>query len=241
MKKTVKRIFALVLVIAACLCFCSCREIKEMRASQAFYGENGDIVWGDQVYKSLEVQELPRGLEFNIYSEGVTTEKDVPVLLADTFGQQMYYNHNKTLIEAGGYYAREDLYDYVLDLIKFPYITDYCIEVGYDGSYNTGYQLLKQRYITAFEEIIYGGMEINIEGYDYYDIGIITDYVGIYKCDKEMVFQTLAYEIEELEDGELILIRHTQEYDYYVQIYRVPDDKKAIMRELLTLGEDGLF
>ena len=60
-----------------------------------------------------------------------------------------------------------------------------------------------------------------------------------------MVFQSLAYRVEERVNGDMILSSFiTQDiYDYdefYYKEYRIPDDKKAILKELLTL-DDELF
>ncbi len=234
MKAYIKRVSALALAVVLCLALCSCNAIKEMRASQAFYGENGEIILGGQVYKSLNTQELPAGLETRINDVGYITESDVPVLLASTFGEWASYNHNKTVIEAGIYYAREDVYDYVAQLIKYPYISDYCVEVENEVSYETEYQLLKQRYLNAIDEIVYGGNEITYDQQGEYAFS--TDSMSIYKCDEKMVFQSLAYRVEEMENGDILLTRFTEEYDVYIIRYRVPDDKKAIMKELLALG-----
>ncbi len=232
------------LAAVLCLALCSCNAIKEMRQSQAFYGENGEIIWGGQVYKQLSFGEFPEELEFNISGWGNVTEKDVPVLLSEFFGADMYYNHNKTVIETGSksaYYAREDVYDYVQDLIKYPYISDYCVEIDDEWTLETSYELLKERYLNAIDEIIYGGNELSPEDENYFDTGITSDYADIYKCDEKMVFQSLAYRIEELENGDMVLSRFTGAYGVSMIRYRIPDDKKAMMKELLTLGEDGLF
>ncbi|MBQ8868261.1 MAG: hypothetical protein IJ027_00890 [Oscillospiraceae bacterium] len=241
MKAYIKRISALVLVAVSCLVLCSCSAIKEMRQEQAFYGENGEIIWGGQVYMQLDIlSELPEELELNTSGWGRVTAKDVPVLLSKMFGEDMYYNHNKTMLEMeySSYYAREDVYDYVEDLIKYPYISDYCIEIEDEWTLETGYELLKERYLNAIDEIIYGGNELSPDYDEEYVVW--TDSASIYKCDEKMIFQSLAYRIEELENGDMILTRFTDTYDAYVIQYRVPDDKKAMMKELLTLGEDEL-
>ena len=240
MKKFLKRISALLLAFVLCFALCSCKEIKEMREKQAFHGENGEVIWGGQVYKPLCYEsEIPEELEFNISGFGNVTKKDVPVLLAEMLGTDMYYNHNKTLIDADAYYAREDVYDYVADLIKYPTLNEYCVGYEVGLSYQTKFQLLKQRYINAIEEIVYGGNEVPSDYNE--DFVVWTDSAEIYKCDEKMVFQSLAYRVEEQENGDMILSRFTGEYDVYMVQYRVPDDKKAIMKELLTLGEDGLI
>lgn len=248
MKKSFKRISALLLALITCVCLCSCKEIKEMRENQAFYGENGEIIWGEQVYMPLEALELPEELECSWLGYGCVTEKDVPVLLSNTLGTGMYYNHSKTVIEARTYYARKDVYDYVANLVKYPRLNEYCVEVDYDGYYDIEYQLLKQRYLNAIDEIIYGGNEIytDYEDYENYEEIATKDYADIYKCDEKMVFQSLIYRVEERENGDMLLTSYiTQDiYDYddfYYREYRIPDDKKAIMKELLTLGQDGLF
>ena len=249
MKKSIKRIFALLSAFVLCFGLCSCVDIKEMRASQAFHGENGEIIWGEQVYRPLVAVEFPEELELNTRGWGSVTEKDVPVLLSDMLGSDMYYNHNKTVIEAGRvHYAREDVYDYVVNLIKYPELDSYCVEVG-DGYFSVRYDELKQRYLNAIEEVIYGGNEIftDYDDYDYEDYEEIAtkDYADIYKCDEKMVFQSLAYRVEERENGDMILSSFiTQDiYDYdefYYKEYRIPDNKKAILKELLTL-DDELF
>lgn len=245
MKKSLKRISALLLALVLCFALCSCKEIKEMRENQAFHGENGEIIWGGQVYKPLETIGLPEELELYTSGWGSVTEKDVPVLLSDMLGADMYYNHNKTVIEAGRvHYAREDVYDYVAGLIKYPTLNEYCVEYEVGLSYQTKFQLLRQRYINAIDEIIYGGNEISTDYKDYEEIAT-NDYADIYKCDKKMVFQSLTYRVEERKNGDMVLgayvTKDIYDYDVYYTEYRVPDDKKAIMKELLTLGEDGLI
>ena len=243
MKAYIKRISALVLAVTLCFALCSCSTIKEMRASQAFYGEGGEIIWGGQVYKPLEISELPEELELYTSGWGSVTANDVPVLLSDVYGTDMYYNHNKTLIEAGVYYAREDVYDYVKNLIKYPYLNDYCVEIQDEWTLEASFDPLKERYLNTIDEIIYGGNEV-YDNDDYYD-AVTSDYADIYACDEKMVFQSLVYRVEENENGEMYLSTFVSRdmYDYDENIfgvYRIPEDKKAMMKELITLGEDEL-
>lgn len=236
MKAYIKRISALVLVLVSCFVLCSC-NIKEMREVQAFYSENaGEVIYKGQVYKALPIDQLPEGLETQIDDVGYITEGDVPVLLSEMFGEWASYNHNRTIINGDAYYCREDVYDYVVNLIKYPYIDEYCIEVDYSGNYDIGYELVKQRYVNAIYSTISNGEKYNDE--DYYME--VSDSVQIYKCDEKMIFQSIAFNINEIENGDIVLVVYDFEY-YDSTTYMVPSDKKAIMKELLTLGEGGLF
>ncbi len=247
MKKHIKRISALVLSVACCLVLCSCSAIKEMRQSQAFYGENeGEIIWGGQVYKSLNIYEFPEGLETQIGDVCYITEKDVPVLLSQLIGDDMYYNYNKTILnrDYSSYYVREDVYDYVENLMEYPYLDKYCVEVDDGFSYNVSYEPAKQRYLDAIAQIASSENKVSLDMY-YSDALDTVDWTSIYKCDEQMIFLNEVYKIEEDKSGDIYVTEFDiemkyEDYSSSYQTYRVPDDKKAMMKELLTLGEDGL-
>ena len=80
MEKTKKMICILCLICLLLPLLCGCKELDEMRAKQAFYDENGNILWNGAVYK-----QLPQGEYFQphtSYENRVyVTEPDVPVLL----------------------------------------------------------------------------------------------------------------------------------------------------------------
>lgn len=238
MNKTLKRISALVLAAASCLVLCSC-NIKEMKEAWAFYSENeGEIIWGGQVYKSLDRQYLPEGFEMRTEGVCYITEKDVPVLLSTVFGDGAVYNHNKTMVRGSGVksscYAREDVFDYVNTLFEnHHYIDRYCVEVHNEFTSKISFELVEERYISAIYGIV-SNDDLVIE--EQSGERTINDYTHIYLCDPEMIFQSLSYNIFEEKNGDIKIRKY---YDTY-HTYLVPDDKKAMMKELLTLGEGGL-
>ena len=116
MKKT-KKIFCILCLICLLLpLLCGCKALDEARKNQAFFDEEGNILWNGAVYK-----QLPKGEYFKpdtSYDNDVyVTEPDVPVLLQDSFYKAWLIADDEGLIlenyrdfNAGEelYYCRED-------------------------------------------------------------------------------------------------------------------------------------
>lgn len=248
MKKILKRLSVLALAALSCFALCAC-SVKEMREAQAFYGQDEtEVIYNGQHYKLIGgYEDFPIELEINTNGWGYITEKDVPVLLSQIIGDDMYYNYSKTIIhkDYSSYYVRDDVYDYVENLMEYPYLDKYCVEVDDEFSYNPSYELVRERYISAIEEITQTGEAISLDDESYAETSI-KDHASIYNCDEKMIFQRLAFSIEERESGNMYLIDYNFDYEYEDTYYEssrrilIPDDKKAMMKELLTLGEDGL-
>ena len=82
--KQVKRIVALLLCVALCLPLCSCKELDDMRARQAFLQEDGTLLMNGHVYKELPAfnRELMLDEDGNWISVILPS---VPVLLSESF------------------------------------------------------------------------------------------------------------------------------------------------------------
>lgn len=131
MEKTKKMICILCLICLLLPLLCGCKELDEMRAKQAFYDENGNILWNGAVYK-----QLPQGEYFQphtSYENRVyVTEPDVPVLLHDLYYKDFLIANDEGLILGNGtdvfdlrrYYCREDRYEEIAKQLQGPFQGD---------------------------------------------------------------------------------------------------------------------
>lgn len=131
MKKTKKMICILCLICLLLPLLCGCKKLDEMRTKQAFYDENGNILWNGAVYK-----QLPQGEYFqpntNYENRVYVTEPDVPVLLHDLFFKQwMIADDEGLILDNRGdvdlwhwYYCREDRYEELAKRLQEPFQGD---------------------------------------------------------------------------------------------------------------------
>lgn len=183
--KKFKRILALGFVILICVSLCSCNFIDELRSKQAFYDAPDRITFRDEVYIKL-----PECDNLKYYSEayGNVTEKDVPVLLSDSYGQSFSFNNDLSLlrISLGNYYVREDLYDQYYNVISNkPTLDRYCISGERDNDYGSSREyfevVLSDEAKQAIDNALLGE-KVNISDY-YWDGEVIvklTDEKGFF-------------------------------------------------------------
>ena len=129
MKKMRKLLAICCLVCLLLPLLCGCRALDEMRASQAFYDQEGNVLWNGAVYKKL-----PQGEYFSPeidYNTSVcVTEQDVPVLVQEMFCKDsLYVSEDGTILEsyAAGeaqYYCREDRHEELSQRLKEPFRSD---------------------------------------------------------------------------------------------------------------------
>ena len=133
MKKFCKLLAVCCLVSLLLPLLCGCGALDEMRASQAFYDEEGNILWNGTVYKKL-----PQGEYFTPvtdYNNRVNvTKRDVPVLLQEMFPEDVLRATEDGLIletsydvfygDESPYYCREDRYAELSQRLKAPFAPD---------------------------------------------------------------------------------------------------------------------
>ncbi len=163
MKKNLKLGLVFLIAAAMLLCLCGCSALDEMRKNQAFYDEEGNILWNGAVYKQLpECESLY--IDYNYNANVYLTETDVPVLLSDVFAQDTLsaslngsflcsFNGERVL------FCREDLYENLLGRIQGEFVPDivcYSYDVYNEETYEyeTKYYTLTQEQVDVIHLVI---------------------------------------------------------------------------------------
>lgn len=129
MKKFRKLLAVCCLVSLLLPLLCGCAALDEARASQAFYDQEGNILWNGTVYKKLPYGEYftpSTGYGNRIY----VTESDVPVLLQEMFCEEKLIADEEGLILESladldpGYYCREDRHAELSQRLQAPFAPD---------------------------------------------------------------------------------------------------------------------
>jgi len=133
MKKYQKLIAVLCFACLLIPLLCGCGALDDARKTQAFYDEEGNILWNGVVYKML-----PRGEYFTPVTEYdnrvYVTEQDVPVLLQEMFAEEVLAATEDGLIlesyfdffygDESPYYCREDRYAELSQRMQVPFAPD---------------------------------------------------------------------------------------------------------------------
>ncbi len=230
MKKLIKRGAALILFAVLCLSLCSCIDIKEMKASQAFYANNQqtEIIFGGKKY--VQAQQWPEELIVDLPNYGRVTKEDVPVLLSDFTGDLMEYNEDKTIISCNGnnYFLEEKYYELSETVTNLEF--DYYYIDSYD--YNTHEyvkQTLSDETAAVMEDILnYTEPYFLNEGYWEF-----ADCCQIYRCDKTKTFAIHEVVLCYTEGGVYFFLTNDFSSEAY---YFIPTDKQHLFKELFPMN-----
>lgn len=173
-----------VLSIACLVCLlipllCGCNALDKLRESQAFFDEEGNVLWNGTVYKKLpgnenKYDEFYPEIDYSncIY----VTESDVPVLLVEGMADVVFRVDEAGIILERGYYYSED---------GIPYEKAYyCREDKYEE--------MAPRFLAPFEPEMY------CYEYSYYDFDSYEYIDKIYQLSQEEV-ATLKRIVETVE------------------------------------------
>lgn len=105
MKKTFRLIALLMALSMVAFTLCSCQELDKKKADRAVYNsDRTEITYHDTVYKSINLGkfDLIDNTSVNWDSHYVTAP-DVPVLLAESFGNSMQVYEGEVILRTSGY------------------------------------------------------------------------------------------------------------------------------------------
>jgi len=242
MKKTIKKLLVIALAVGMCFVLCSCDFIREMRKSWAYYTDETKekIIFHDKIYLPIDDERLE---EYFIKTDnlGSVSQKDVPLLLSSVFGDEMWYNSNKTIIEAvrqdseNEIYCREDYVDELMAFLDNPVMDRYCFDAIDFETLEFETKVLSEDAVKLINDIILTGKPYE-DNYDYDDINYI---VMLDECDKDGTFTNGYINVWEMTDGRYVI---------YTSVYRdgnseyedfcidVPKENSLLFKEIFELS-----
>ena len=258
--KKMKRIIAVALAFVLCLSLCGCRELDEMKARQATWTEDGNILWNGHTYVPLYdtlaeesyAYTYAEELNWNDSEVVYVTKPDVPVLLSEMLGTNGYSGADGLILEASSYgmssspaipdlvyrnviYCREDVYDWTLNALTNGYdIQEY-------GYYYYDYEKYEPKTGTftdaqqqAIDEVLSTVAPMTILG-DYSTNQYVME---ITAYSKDHVFAKQVGEIcREAGVYKLMYSYYDETDDFYTTVYDVPAKYTAVFDELFnTVG-----
>jgi len=238
--------FRKLLAVGCLLCLvlpllCGCNALDKAREKQAFYDEDGNILWNGTVYK-----ELPQGeyfcpeIDYRSDNDVYVTKPDVPVLLQDAFYEEwLMADEEGVLLEnyrdydygEYRYYCREDRYEELAARLQAPFQSDmvcysYYVYDRENGEYvDMIYRLTDDQWgvlkkILETEEAVEVGEGWNLN----YD-----EAVSLEECSEDMLFRREFLEV--LACGSTYYLRFDD--GWTTKLYRVPEDAEAHMEDIL--------
>lgn len=199
------RIAACIITLLLCAFFvCSCESLDDMRARQGFYDEDGNVILNGVKYIRIEADILPSGYGRDVY----ITESDVPVLLAEKYGDWFMITEDKTYIYDYGYYCycRDDKYNELaekyggsieINRLSIEYI---------DEDFESGTYMLTKEEQGTIEALLENGEARGPEG----------NFLAIVDCDK---YEAMYYYSEDgfFCDRKTVIYAYTSDGGYYLR------------------------
>lgn len=234
MKKYLKRILVLLMVSACIFAVSGCAALDEMRQNQAFFNEDGDILWNGNSYKKLPHCDYLT-VEIDYSTDIYVTDSDVPVLLSDAFSHmRLSPTYDGILLkdyrEMDSYYCIDTVYADLTARISAPFKPD---KVCYLYSqYNEETEEFEYRYYilsqaqldvltlvteTTVPMVIGNGWVLNYQ----YPISLL-------ECSEDMLLQRELLTIA-LSNGTYYILRDASEG---TQAFKVPEAHTAVFEEI---------
>lgn len=244
MKKYLKLLSVGLLAVLMCMCFCSCKELDQMRDEQAFWGKTEETVY----FRKAEYRLLPPCSELNLVpgGHGYITDDEVPVLL-QTFGRYMSYSKDAEFIVAGHWdypsdcnkvWCIADLYDEVCRQIENMTLDNICI---YSPKYTDGicdltHCLLPKSVYNVINEAISDGEGVECESPWKHD----AEFEVLYFCDSTLRFVDSETYIYVIFDGENSSIAVEGDGDSWLE-YPISAENAEMIDSAIYDVYDGIF
>lgn len=215
MKKTLKRVSALVLIVLVCIGLCSCTYIDDLREHSAVYTDDSEneLIFKGEKYKILPSGEGVEPIMPNSET-GTLSHKEVPLLLADDFGSSMFFDEVRHVIRGSKsrWYAREDVYENYKTALTDRELSRFCL-IGetFEG---TTVNVLNDKIRSGISEALSKAPlgEEDAENL----MKQIADIASLYTCDKnELIYRTTDIWIVSDSQGNMYLERGNK-YSYAI-------------------------
>ena len=236
MKKTIKTIALILIISIVGVLLCGCNALDELRKSQAFFTEDGKILYGETEYLPLpECEELQPITDEEKYIN--VTAKDVPVLLS------VYFTNSYCLSQDGNFivdniseesivYCRSDIYGSTLERIENGFIpTDYYYCYLDYNAYDDYESYMKYYYLTkeqksAIDTVLSSGVPEHLPEI----VEITSEYsVLINATSSDKVFSKYACDLCFNENKYYIAVYKDNE----TFMYHVPDNMSEIFSDIM--------
>ena len=228
MKKLTKKIFALALAMGLCFSLCSC-DLGRTKDTAYYMDETKNvIVFDNHNYKLLDVP-LDGSVIVNAYNPLKVIKKDTPDILAAFLGDDMLYNDQKTIIEyidsaaESVCYCREDMYAEITQLVNDLNLDYLCYTTANEQSEFEDH-MLDDKIAEAVKEIMSSQKPKKEK--------IISEkFVGLYKCDRNMIFLEEYVDIDMIDDGRCVITSWDE--DYNTLVYKIPEEKLKMFEKFV--------
>jgi len=164
MKKFCKSMAVALLMLTLLLSFSGCSGLEDMRQAQAFYQEDGDIIYKGSQYRLLpDSAYLSPPMSYDMENYVYVTEQDVPVLLSETLALEtlVMSSDGNFLVSESGYscYCWVGMYDSMCQRIQQGFdIEVICYSYGgyngQTGEYTNEYYVLTEEQMATVEQVL---------------------------------------------------------------------------------------
>ncbi len=231
MKRILKRGLSLLVVLLLVLSLTGCQALDDMKAAQAFWLTNGNILYGDVEYRLLPECDVLNPLAGEETPYVYVTEQEVPVLLSEVYGDSFAVSLDRSILfkdsRNGACYCAQNRYDEMIDKISSGDFFDTYAYVYYDyDAMMTLTYLLTESERSAVDWVFYSETPEILP--DYVDIPY--DYVvELLSCSEDMLFSDYCCDL---------YVNGDQYYLCVISgdtsaIYTVPDSMQSVFEGML--------
>lgn len=197
MKRTLKILLAITLVALMSFSLSGCIEIDKLREQQAFFTEDGDIVYKGKTYYSMSGYEY-KLRSFNLLDRSSfinVTSAETPVLLSYLLGETGYISTDGIFISLSGYinpydvsdlFCHEDYYEDVIDFFEKAKTQPDNLKYYYPVTDHKSQTLKIESYILSQEEFT-TVIKASKEGSTVDESQVIADYVSEMYCRSDVL------------------------------------------------------
>jgi hypothetical protein len=234
MKKSIRLIVLILSIFIVCFSFCGCDALDKLREKHAVWVNEGKtiVLLNGKEYMLLPYCEFLNPTCDNYHSI-ILTEKDVPLLLADVYGEYVSLSNDKAFICMDSLdtanaltkvYCVSDRYDEIKNQIEAgSVLNNYCYEYnGYNDEtfeYTTGIYYFTKEEINAVSKVVDNNQTTKMDVYD----GEMECVLEVYKCSPDGNFKDKIFDL---------VIYPTKAYLVYEDVENIPPESESATLEV---------